>query len=83
MRNREEHRNLAVIMFTDLVGYSALTQRNEPLAPALLYAHQQSRRPIKAQYGGRETKSTGDGFLLELMGATGHVERLMKELEAN
>ncbi len=64
-----EHRKLAAIMFTDMVGYSALTQRNEALALALLHAQQQVLRPIFAQYSGREVKSTGDGFLVEFASA--------------
>ncbi|MGH9650077.1 MAG: hypothetical protein ACRD3I_06350 [Terriglobales bacterium] len=59
MPNDEEHRKLAAIMFTDMVGYSALTQRNEALALALLHEHQHALRPIFAQHGGRDRGSEG------------------------
>ncbi|MBI1813481.1 MAG: tetratricopeptide repeat protein [Deltaproteobacteria bacterium] len=65
MLTENEHRKLAAIMFTDMVGYSALAQRNEALSLALLHEQQQLVRPIFAQYSGREVKSTGDGFLVE------------------
>lgn len=64
-----EKRTLAAIMFTDLVGYSALAQRNEALALALLA---ESQRLLRAQFPGfhgREVKSTGDGFLVEFPNA--------------
>jgi adenylate cyclase len=64
-----ESRKLAAIMFTDMVGYSALAQRNEALALALLHEHQQVLRPIFAQHGGREVKEIGDGFLVEFASA--------------
>jgi class 3 adenylate cyclase len=34
-----EQRKLAVIMFTDMMGYSALAQRNDKLALELLEEH--------------------------------------------
>ena len=52
-KEETEHRKLAAIMFTDMVGYSALAQRNEALALALLHEHQQLLRPIFAQHSGR------------------------------
>ncbi len=60
-----EHRKLAAIMFTDMVGYSAVTQRNESLAIALLDEHHRLLRPLFPKFGGREIKLTGDGFLVE------------------
>ena len=52
-------------MFTDMVGYSALTQRNEALALDLLAEQQTRLRALFLQHGGREIKSIGDGFLVE------------------
>jgi adenylate cyclase len=62
-------RKLAAIMFTDMVGYSALAQRNEVLALALLGEQQARLRPLFVEYGGREIKTTGDGFLVEFASA--------------
>ncbi|MEE8350451.1 MAG: response regulator [Acidobacteriota bacterium] len=58
-------RRLAAIMFTDIVNYCALTQRNEDLALTLLEEHQTLIRSICLKYQGQEIKSTGDGFLIE------------------
>jgi adenylate cyclase len=69
-----EHRRLAAIMFTDMVGYSALAQRHEKLALELLGEQQRLLRPVFAQHNAREIKSTGDGFLLELASALQAVE---------
>jgi adenylate cyclase len=64
-----EQRRLATIMFTDMVGWSALTQRDEPLALALLDEHRRLLRPLFAQHGGREIEAVGDGFFVEFPSA--------------
>ncbi len=71
MTAADAERKLAAIMFTDMVGYSALSQRDEALALALalLREHQRLLRPIFALHAGHEVKVTGDGFLVEVASA--------------
>lgn len=62
---QEAERRLAAIMFTDMVDYTALSERDEPLALALLEEHRKLLRPVFAKHSGREVKTMGDGFLVE------------------
>ena len=61
-------------MFTDLVGFTRLGQRDEALAMALRREHQELVRPLFAAHGGREVKSLGDGFLVEFSSAVESVQ---------
>ena len=52
-------------MFTDIVGFSALTQHDEPAALRMLEEHRGILRPIFPRFGGRAVKTIGDAFLVE------------------
>ena len=56
-------RQLAAIMFTDIVGYTALMGKDEQEAFALLNKNREIQKPIIEHYNGVLIKEIGDGIL--------------------
>lgn len=78
-------RRLAAIVFTDIVGFTRLAQRDERGALRARAEYQRLLGPILATHGGREVKSLGDGFLLDFPSAVESVRSALavqRELHA-
>ncbi len=58
-----QSRQLAAIMFTDIVGYTALMGKDEQKAFELLKINREIQKPIIEQYNGRWIKELGDGVM--------------------
>ena len=57
-------RKLAAIVFTDIVGFTKLSSKNEPAALALLEKQRDLLKPLVEKKNGEWLKEIGDGLLL-------------------
>ena len=55
----------STIMFTDIVGYSAMVNKDQEHAMELLSMHDKIIEPIIKQNGGEIIKKIGDSFFVE------------------
>jgi TolB-like protein/Flp pilus assembly protein TadD len=62
-------RRLAAIMFTDMVSYTTIAQKDEALSLELVEEQRRLLRPIFSAYAGNEIKPMGDGFFVEFASA--------------
>ncbi len=69
-------------MFTDIVGYTSLSQKDEDLALRLLAEHNDLLRRQFGKFGGREVKTIGDSFLVEFSNALSAVRCALAIQEA-
>jgi class 3 adenylate cyclase len=66
---------LVTILFTDIEGSTALTQRlGDVRAREVLREHERITREALAQHGGSEVKTMGDGFMASFGSASGALE---------
>ncbi len=56
-------RHLTAIMFTDLMGYTSLTEKNEPAALELVKRNRDLHQQTIQKYNGLLVKELGDGFM--------------------
>jgi hypothetical protein len=80
-----EDRRLAAIMFTDIVGYTALMGSDEDKAFKVLRKNREIQRPIIKKYRGECLKEMGDGILASFHTASdavrcaGEIQQAVKE----
>lgn len=75
-------RQLAAIMFTDIVGYTSLMGNDEQKAFEFLKKNREIQRPIIAQYSGRWIKELGDGVMASFNTVSDAVNAAVKIQEA-
>src|SRR6188472_2678757 len=75
-------RKLSAIMFTDIVGYTALMGNNEQRAFELLRLNREIQKPVIEQFGGQWIKELGDGVMASFPSVSNAVYAAIKIQEA-
>ncbi|MGB5647151.1 MAG: adenylate/guanylate cyclase domain-containing protein [Muriicola sp.] len=77
-----QSRQLAAIMFTDIVGYTALMGKDEQAAFRLLQQNRKLQKPIIEEFNGRWIKELGDGVMASFNTVSDAVNAAIKIQEA-
>ena len=83
---QKKERKLAAVMFTDIVGYSAMMQKDETVTSRLRNRHREVFKKLTKRYEGQVIQYFGDGTLSIYSSASAAVEcavNLQKELKGN
>ena len=74
-KTKEADTGPVTVMFTDMVGSTALTQtRGDEVAQQVVRAHNRIVRDALTRYGGKEVKHTGDGIMASFPTTSNGVE---------
>ena len=76
----ESNRQLRAVVYSDISGYSALTNTNEAEGTRLVRAQREAFQPIVSQYGGDWIREKGDGLLLSF-GSIEHAVRCAIDIQ--
>ena len=77
-----QFRQLAAIMFTDIVGYTALMGKDEQKAFDLLNKNRRLQKPFIEEFNGRFIKELGDGILASFNTASDALKAAIKIQQA-
>jgi len=76
-----QSRQLAAIMFTDIVGYTSLMGKDEQKAFDLLRKNREIQKPLIEQYNGKWIKELGDGVMASFPTVSDAVTSAIKIME--
>ena len=77
-----EERRLAAVMFTDIVGYTAMMSKDEHMALSLLEKNRELQTSLAKKHNGEFLKEIGDGTLLCFQSALDAVQCAMEIQES-